>query len=115
MKELSNSVCIVGVDESDEIGSLPNISQLSLHLQATHNAIADAGLKISDIDGIPAGVSAGIPFLPNVSTMEPIAARPISTTRVPPVLARTSQGTDESGLVGSSLPLTTVKDVAMPR
>ena len=52
MKELSNSVAIVGVDESDEIGTLPNVSQLSLHLQAIHNAVADAGLKISDIDGI---------------------------------------------------------------
>ena len=52
MKELSNSVAIVGVDESDEIGTLPQVSQLSLHLQAIHNAIDDAGLKISDIDGI---------------------------------------------------------------
>jgi acetyl-CoA acetyltransferase len=52
MKELSNSVAIVGVDESDEIGTLPNVSQLSLHLQAIHNAVADAGLKITDIDGI---------------------------------------------------------------
>jgi acetyl-CoA acetyltransferase len=52
MKELSNSVAIVGVDESDEIGTLPNVSQLTLHLQAIHNAVADAGLKISDVDGI---------------------------------------------------------------
>jgi acetyl-CoA acetyltransferase len=52
MKELSNSIAIVGVDESDEIGTLPNVSQLSLHLQAVHNAVADAGLKVSDIDGI---------------------------------------------------------------
>lgn len=52
MKELSNSVCIVGVDESDELGTLPHVSQLSLHLQSIHNAVADAGLKISDVDGI---------------------------------------------------------------
>jgi acetyl-CoA acetyltransferase len=52
MKELSNSVAIVGVDESDEIGTLPNVSQLTLHLQAIHNAVADAGLKLSDVDGI---------------------------------------------------------------
>ncbi len=52
MKELSNSVAIVGVDESDEIGTLPEVSQLTLHLQAIHNAVADAGLKISDVDGI---------------------------------------------------------------
>lgn len=52
MKELSNSVCIVGVDESDEIGTVPHKSQLTLHLEAIHNATRDAGLKISDIDGI---------------------------------------------------------------
>ena len=52
MKELSNKVCIVGVDESDEIGTLPGKSMLSLHLEATHNAIRDAGLKVSDIDGV---------------------------------------------------------------
>lgn len=52
MKELSNSVAIVGVDESDELGTLPHVSQLTLHLQSIHNAVADAGLKISDVDGI---------------------------------------------------------------
>ncbi len=52
MQELSNSVCIVGVDESDELGTLPETSQLSLHLQSIHNAVSDAGLKISDVDGI---------------------------------------------------------------
>jgi acetyl-CoA acetyltransferase len=52
MKELSNKVCIVGVDESDEIGTLPGKSMLSLHLEATHNAIRDAGLEVSDIDGV---------------------------------------------------------------
>ncbi|HSF34209.1 MAG TPA: thiolase [Candidatus Tectomicrobia bacterium] len=52
MKELRSSVCIVGVDESDEIGTLPHKSQLTLHLEAIHNATRDAGLRISDIDGI---------------------------------------------------------------
>jgi acetyl-CoA acetyltransferase len=52
MKELRSTVCIVGVDESDEIGTLPNKSQLTLHLEAIHNAVRDAGLKITDIDGI---------------------------------------------------------------
>ncbi|HXH84896.1 MAG TPA: acetyl-CoA acetyltransferase [Candidatus Tectomicrobia bacterium] len=52
MRELSNQVCIVGVDESDEIGTLPHKSQLSLHLEAVHNAVRDAGLRIADIDGV---------------------------------------------------------------
>jgi len=52
MKELRNTVCIVGVDESDEIGILSGKSQLSLHLEAVSNAVRDAGLKLGDVDGI---------------------------------------------------------------
>jgi len=52
MKELSNTACIVGVDESDEIGILPNKSQLALHLEAITNAVRDARLKVKDVDGI---------------------------------------------------------------
>jgi acetyl-CoA acetyltransferase len=52
MKELRNSVCIVGVEESDELGTLPHKSQLTLHVEAVRNAVRDAGLKISDVDGI---------------------------------------------------------------
>jgi len=40
------------VDESDEIGSLPGKSQLTLHLEAITNAVRDAGLTITDVDGI---------------------------------------------------------------
>jgi acetyl-CoA acetyltransferase len=52
MQELSNSVCVVGVDESDELGTLPHKSQLALHLEAISNAVQDAGLKVRDVDGI---------------------------------------------------------------
>jgi acetyl-CoA acetyltransferase len=52
MKALSNAVCIVGVDESDEIGVLPGKSQLALHLEAITNALRDAGLRASEVDGI---------------------------------------------------------------
>lgn len=52
MRELSNAVCIVGVDESDELGTLPHKSQLALHLEAITNAVRDAGLQLSDVDGI---------------------------------------------------------------
>jgi acetyl-CoA acetyltransferase len=52
MRELSNSVCIVGVEESDELGTVPHKSQLTLHLEAIHNAVSDAGLRISDVDGM---------------------------------------------------------------
>jgi acetyl-CoA acetyltransferase len=52
MKALSSSVCIVGVDESDEIGVLPGKSQLALHLEAITNALRDAGLRAKDVDGM---------------------------------------------------------------
>ena len=52
MKALSNAACIVGVDESDEIGVLPGTSQLTLHLEAIANAVRDAGLRIRDVDGV---------------------------------------------------------------
>ena len=42
LRALSNAVCVVGVDESDEIGSLPGKSQLTLHLEAVSNAVSDA-------------------------------------------------------------------------
>jgi acetyl-CoA acetyltransferase len=52
LRALSSTACIVGVDESDEIGTLPGKSQLTLHLEAISNAVRDAGLKIGDVDGI---------------------------------------------------------------
>src|SRR5215475_14079122 len=52
LRDLSNVACIVGVDESDEMGTLPHKSQLSLHVEAVTNAVRDAGLKMSDVDGI---------------------------------------------------------------
>ncbi|MBI1814754.1 MAG: thiolase [Deltaproteobacteria bacterium] len=50
--KLRGSVAIVGAAESDELGRLPHKSSLQLHMEATHNALADAGLKKSDIDAV---------------------------------------------------------------
>ncbi len=49
---LRGSVAIVGVAESDELGKLPHKSSLALHMEAAHNALADAGLKKSDVDAV---------------------------------------------------------------
>jgi acetyl-CoA acetyltransferase len=48
----SDAICIVGVGESDDIGSTPHRSGLALQAQASRNALADAGLKNSDITGL---------------------------------------------------------------
>ena len=52
VSRLRGQVAIVGVAESDELGRLPHKSALQLHMEATHNALADAGLKKSDIDAV---------------------------------------------------------------
>ena len=48
-----NQVAVVGAAETTELGVIPNMSQIQLHADAALNAIADAGLKLSDIDGLP--------------------------------------------------------------
>ena len=52
LRKLRGSAAIVGVAESDELGRLPHKSSLQLHMEATHNALADAGLKKTDVDAV---------------------------------------------------------------
>lgn len=55
---LSRTVAIVGAAESDELGVVPHKSALQHHAEAAHNALADAGLSVKDVDGLfTAGVS----------------------------------------------------------
>ena len=46
------SIAIVGAAETTRLGLIPDTSQIQLHADAAHNAMADAGLKPADIDGI---------------------------------------------------------------
>ena len=52
MNQLSKTIAIVGAAESDEIGLVPNKSPLQHHAEAAHNALADAGLSVKDVDGL---------------------------------------------------------------
>ncbi|MGP4017550.1 thiolase C-terminal domain-containing protein [Saccharopolyspora sp. 5N708] len=45
-------IAIVGAAETDELGNLPHLSTLELHAQAGLNALRDAGLEPSDVDGV---------------------------------------------------------------
>ena len=51
-------IAIVGVAESDQIGTVPNKSSLQHHAEAAYNALEDAGLLKSDVNGLfTAGIS----------------------------------------------------------
>ena len=57
-RDMRGKVAIVGASESDEIGVLPEKSALTLHAEAARNALNDAGLRKSDVDGLfTAGVT----------------------------------------------------------
>jgi acetyl-CoA acetyltransferase len=52
------SVAVVGAAETTKMGRIPDMSVIGLHADAALNALADCGLKPSDIDGVAtAGVS----------------------------------------------------------
>ncbi len=52
LRALRGAVAIVGVGESDDLGRLPHTSALRLHMEATSNALADAGLTKRDVDAV---------------------------------------------------------------
>jgi acetyl-CoA acetyltransferase len=58
---LKNKIAIVGVGESD-IGRMPHMSGLGLNAQAAKRALNDAGLKVSDIDGLLTAYSFTEPY-----------------------------------------------------
>jgi acetyl-CoA acetyltransferase len=58
---LRNRAVIVGVGESD-IGNLPHMTGLGLNAQAARRAVADAGLKPNEIDGLLTAYSFTEPY-----------------------------------------------------
>src|SRR6185312_16194705 len=52
------SIAVVGASETTKMGKIPDMSVIGLHADAALNAMKDAGLKASDIDGVAtAGIS----------------------------------------------------------
>src|SRR5690606_20429046 len=58
---LRNKVAIVGVGES-QIGRVPGMTGLGLNAQAAKRALDDAGLQVSDIDGLLTAYSLTEPY-----------------------------------------------------
>jgi acetyl-CoA acetyltransferase len=58
---LKNKIAIVGIGES-EIGRVPHMTGLGLNAQAAKRALDDAGLKVSDIDGVLTAYSFTEPY-----------------------------------------------------
>lgn len=46
------TIAVVGAAETTQLGTIPDMSQIQLHADAALNALRDAGLKPSDIDGL---------------------------------------------------------------
>ena len=57
---LKNKVAIVGADETDEIGIVPDMTPIMMHAQAARNALNDAGIPLSEVDGIFTGGIGGM-------------------------------------------------------
>ena len=52
------SIAVVGAAETTKLGKIPDVSVIGLHADAALNALKDAGLKATDIDGVAcAGLS----------------------------------------------------------
>src|SRR5918998_946286 len=49
---LKNKVAIIGAAETTELGVIPDKSMTQLHADAAYNAIQDAGIDKSEIDGV---------------------------------------------------------------
>ncbi len=55
---LRGKTAIIGAAETTRIGVVPDISALEMHAQSARLAVADAGLRMSDVDGVAtAGLS----------------------------------------------------------
>ena len=52
IKSTQRDIAIVGVAESDEMGTVPHKSSLQHHAEAAHNALEDAGLSKGDVNGL---------------------------------------------------------------
>ena len=49
---LKNAIAIVGADETDNIGIVPDMTPIMMQAEAVRNALRDAGIEKSEVDGV---------------------------------------------------------------
>jgi acetyl-CoA acetyltransferase len=49
---LKNKIAIVGADETDNIGIVPDVTPIMMHAEAARNALRDAGIDKSQVDAV---------------------------------------------------------------
>jgi acetyl-CoA acetyltransferase len=49
---LKNAIAIVGADETDQIGIVPDKTPIMMHAEAARNALRDAGIDKSEVDAV---------------------------------------------------------------
>ena len=69
-------IAIVGADESDELGLVPQTGVLQHHSEAALNALDDAGLTLADVDGL---FTAGAGFAATLQVAEYLGIQPTYT------------------------------------
>lgn len=68
-----DKVALVGADECDQIGIVPNKAPIQLHAEAARNALADAGIDKSEVDGV---FTCGLGGMPSVQVAEYLGIYP---------------------------------------
>ncbi len=77
MESMKDKAAIVGLGYTPQ-GKVPNRSSLSFHVEAARNAIADAGLKIGEVDGLlmqPPMTAGGDPLVAPVYLAQQLGIR----------------------------------------
>ena len=83
-------IAIVGVAESDEMGTVPNKSSLQHHAEAASNALEDAGLSLADVNGV---FTAGFSSLATAEYLEKVKEEKKDTKKA--TKAKTKKGDNE--------------------
>ena len=65
----------------DEIGIVPNMTPIMMHAQAARNALRDAGIELSEVDGVFTGGIGGMAnqMRPQMPMQQPMPRNPFGS------------------------------------